>query len=46
MSNLTRLYCKFFSMFVAVRLATNYEKVADEALLPFYCQNTFTIMQV
>ena len=28
------------SMSVAVRLATNYEELADEALLPFYCQNT------
>ncbi len=27
-------------MLVVVRLATYYEELADEALLPFYCQNT------
>jgi hypothetical protein len=27
-------------MLVAVRLATNYEELANEALLLYYCQNT------
>jgi hypothetical protein len=28
-------------MLIVVRLAPNYEEIADEALLPFYCQNIF-----
>ncbi len=31
-------------MSVVVRLATNYEKIADEGLLQFYCQNTFVAL--
>ena len=35
----------FLPMSVAVRLATNYEKkLADLALLPFYCQNTLVAL--
>jgi hypothetical protein len=33
-----------FPMSVAVKLASNYEKIADMALLPFYCQNTLVAL--
>ncbi len=32
----------FFPMSVAVKLAENYDKLTGVALLPFYCQNTYT----
>jgi hypothetical protein len=31
-------------MFMAVRPATNYEKLAKELLVPFYCQNAFVLL--
>jgi hypothetical protein len=42
--NLFNFLKLLFPTSVAVRLATNYEKLADVVLLPFYCQNTLVTL--